>query len=79
MTTLFAVFGGVFFGMLFDVGFGAPGAAGWRWVAITMALGLLPTTPWVVISPLMVRMIRNRTQRALDVLANNACYAARPA
>ncbi len=70
MKTYFAVFGGVFFGMLFDVGFGAPGSS---WVAITMALGRLPTAPWVFISLLMVRMIRNRTQRALAVLANNAC------
>jgi hypothetical protein len=75
----FAVFGGVFFGQLFGVGFGAPGMAGWRWAALTLTMGLLLSVPWIVISPMMVRTIRRRTHRALDVLVDNCTFHARAA
>jgi hypothetical protein len=75
----FAVFGGVLFGQLFGVGFGVPGMAGWRWAALTLAMGMLPSVPWIVISPMMIRRIRERTHRALDVLVSNSTFASRAA
>ena len=74
---LFAVVGGVLFGRHFEVGFGVPWAQGALWVIVALGFGLLPVAPWFVISPLVVRLTRKRTQRALDVLANNAAFATR--
>jgi hypothetical protein len=78
LAAFFAIGGGVFFGQLFGVGFGVPWAQGGRWVAMAMIFGILPVAPWVVISPLMVRMIRKRTHQALDVLAHNSSLTVRP-
>lgn len=76
---LFTVVGGLGFGRQSGVGFGVPWAPGGWWWVPGMAAGLLPVSPWVVLTPLMIRMVRRRTQRALDVLASNAVFAGRPA
>jgi hypothetical protein len=34
-------------------------------------MAFLPVLPWVVISPLMAKWIKNRTTRAVDILAHN--------
>jgi hypothetical protein len=69
---MFCVVGGFTFGQLFGVRFGVPWAPGWKWILISMGIGLLPVIPWLVLSPLISQSIRKRTQRALDVLVNNA-------
>ena len=76
--TFFAVFLGVLFGRTFGVGFGVPWAPGWRWVIMGLVFGLVPVAPWAFISPLVGRMLRNRTQRAARLLASNSAFAARP-
>jgi hypothetical protein len=74
---LFAVLGAVVWEGKFDVGLGLPWPPGLQWFVATMALGILPVVPWLFISPLLIRMVRRRTERALDVLANNAAFAGR--
>jgi hypothetical protein len=69
---VFAVLGGFLLGRRFGVGFGVPWAPGWRWLAVAMASAMLPVAPWVVISPLIAASIGRRTERALQVLVNNA-------
>jgi hypothetical protein len=75
------VFGaiGIAVGQRSGIGFGVPGAQGWRWMLIAIASGLVPLAPWLILSPLMIRMIRNRTHRALETLVANSCYATPPA
>jgi hypothetical protein len=70
----FGVFGGSLVGRQFDVGFGVPWAKGWQWLLVALAGGMLPVAPWLVLSPMMIRWIRNRTHRALDTLANIVAY-----
>ena len=71
----FGVGGGFAFGQRFGVGFGVPWAQGWQWMLVAIGGSMLPVAPWVILSPLMAKMIRSRTQRALTTLVHNACYA----
>ena len=75
---LFAVVGGLHFGRQHGIGFGVPWAPGWRWLIVAFGGAMLPVTPWLVLSPLMSRMILKRTQRALEVLVRNAVRWAAP-
>jgi hypothetical protein len=75
---LFAVVGGLHFGRQNGIGFGVPWAPGWRWLVVAFGGAMLPVTPWLVLSPLMSRMILKRTQRALEVLVRNAVRWAAP-
>jgi hypothetical protein len=72
---LLFVVGGGLFGRQFGVDFGVPWAQGWQWVLFALGCSMLPVAPWLFLSPLMARWIRNRTERALETLANNAAYA----
>ena len=74
---LFAVLGSAGWGGNVDLGVGLPWAPGVQRAFAALALGLLPVVPWLFISPLMIRMVRRRTQQALDTLANNAAFAGR--
>ena len=76
---LFGVIGGFVFGQQFDVGFGVPWAQGWQWMLVAIGGAMLPVSPWLILSPMMARMIRNRTHHALETLVSNAGYAAKPA
>lgn len=69
---VFAAVGGIVFGQKYGVGFGVPWAQGWRWVVAAMAFAMLPVTPWLFLSPLTTKIVRKRTQRALETLAGNA-------
>jgi hypothetical protein len=71
---VFVVIGGVV-GQQSGLGFGVPGAQGWRWALTAMVCAILSVAPWLVLSPVMARMFRNRTQRALETLVNNATFA----
>jgi hypothetical protein len=44
-------------------------------VLLAIGMGLLPSTPWLILSPLMARWIRQRTEHALETLVSNARYA----
>lgn len=67
--TLAAV--GLGMGQAFGVGFGAPIAAGWNFATFGALACLLAVSPWIVISPLLIRSMRARTLKALDdCLAN---------
>lgn len=74
---VFTVVGGIVFGQKYEVGFGVPWAQGWRWVVAAMAFAMLPVTPWLFLSPLTTKIIRKRTQRALETLAGNAAFPAK--
>ena len=69
---LFCIIGGLVIGQQFGVGFGAPWAQGWRWVLVTFGFSMLPVTPWIFLSPWIGKMIRTRTQLALNTLVTNA-------
>ena len=69
---LFCIIGGLAFGQQFGVGFGAPWVQGWKWVLVTFGFSMLPVTPWIFLSPWIGKMIRTRTQLALNTLVTNA-------
>lgn len=68
---LFAVVGGFAFGMQFG-GFGVPWAQGWTWMLVAIGGGMLPVTPWLLISPVMSKAVRKRTENALTTLLQNS-------
>lgn len=68
---LFGVVGGVAFGQQFG-GFGVPWAQGWTWMIVAIGGAMLPVTPWLLISPVMSKMIRTRTENALTTLVQNS-------
>jgi hypothetical protein len=72
LSVFFAVTGGWFFGKQFGVGFGVPWAKGWSWFKVAIGIGMLPSLPWLIISPWIAKMIRNNTHQALDALVTNA-------
>lgn len=72
----FGILGGLGFGRQFGVGFGVPWAQGWAWFFLALAGGLLPVAPWLVLSPLLSRLIQTRTQNALTSLVHNAAQLA---
>jgi hypothetical protein len=69
--------GGLFFGAQTGAGFGAPWAPGWSWLLVTLGISMLAVSPWFVLSPLMSRAMRNRTQTALETLVRNAVFQQR--
>lgn len=75
----FGIVGGLIFGQQFGIGFGVPWAPGGRWLIIAIIGAMIPVSPWLVLSPLMARKIRNRTCTALQVLVDNASYAVKVA
>jgi hypothetical protein len=79
MGLFFGVAGGLLFGRQFGVGFGVPWAQGWRWMLLAFGGAMLPVAPWLILSPLMSRMIRRRTQNAVETLIHNAAFATQPA
>lgn len=67
-----AVFFVLLFGVIGGVVWGAGiGAVGWQWLLRITPVAVLPLAPWLVISPLMMRWIRGRTECALDGLLAN--------
>jgi hypothetical protein len=72
----FAVVGGAVFGQQFGAENGVPAAQGRKWALVALGVAMLPAAPWLVLSPRMARMVRNRTHRALETLVANAAYAA---
>jgi hypothetical protein len=74
----FGVFGGILFGRQFGVGFGVPWAQGATWMLVAIGGALLPVAPWLVLSPMISRMIRMRTQNALTTLITNAVRITKP-
>lgn len=68
----FGVFGGFALGRQFGVGFGVPWAQGLTWMLFAIGMAMLPVTPWLFLSPMMSKMIRQRTQDALRTLVTNA-------
>lgn len=75
--TLFAFVGGFGFGRGFGIPFGVPWAQGLNWIVVAYLFALLPISPWIFISPWMIRMIRNRTKSALETLLHNAVMKAK--
>jgi hypothetical protein len=71
---LLGVGGGLLFGAQTGTRFGAPWAPGWTWLLVTLGISMLAVSPWVVLSPLMSRAMRNRTQTALETLVRNAVF-----
>ncbi|MFN9639114.1 MAG: hypothetical protein ACK56W_03690 [Pirellula sp.] len=69
---LFCLIGGFVIGQQFGVGFGAPWAQGWKWMLVTFGFSMLPVTPWIFLSPWIGKMLRTRTQLALNALVTNA-------
>jgi hypothetical protein len=76
---LFGIGGGLLFGWQFGVGFGVPWAQGWRWMLLAIGGSMLPVAPWLILSPLIARMIRIRTQNAVETLIRNAAFTEKPA
>jgi hypothetical protein len=70
--SVFSVVGGVLLGQQNGLAFGVPWAAGWKWLFVGFGAALLPVSPWLFISPIMIRWITNRTKSALDTMAHNA-------
>lgn len=75
----FGVIGGITFGQQFGVGFGVPWAQGITWMLFATGAAMLPVSPWLVLSPMMSKMIRTRTQNALTTLVANAVRITNPA
>ncbi len=75
---LFGVVGGFAFGQQFG-GFGVPWAQGLTWMIVAIGAAMLPVTPWLLISPLMCRMLRTRTENALTTLVQNSLQLSNPA
>lgn len=73
----FGVVGGVVFGRQFGVGFGVPWAQGVTWMLFAVGVAMLPVTPWLILSPMMSRTIRSRTENALTTLVTNAVQISR--
>ena len=72
LAVLFTLGGGITFGQAFGIGFGVPWAPGWKWIVVSFGFAFLPILPWLVLSPLMIRMIRKRTILALEKLLQSA-------
>jgi hypothetical protein len=64
--------GGFLFGRQFGIGFGVPWAQGWAWMLVSIGMGLLPISPWLLLSPLMTRALRRRTEQALDTIVHSS-------
>jgi len=47
----------------------------WRWLWFGFGTALLPVSPWLILSPLMIRWIARRTKNAIETLAHNATLA----
>lgn len=47
----------------------------WRWLLFGFGTALLPVSPWLILSPLMIRWITRRTKNAIETLAHNATLA----
>lgn len=73
----FGIIGGVVFGQQSGVGFGIPGVHGWKWMLMAIGVSMLPVAPWLILSPLMAKSIRKRTQNAIETLIRNAAFSAR--
>jgi hypothetical protein len=73
---LLGVGGGILFGQQFGVGFGVPWANGWQWIAFAFGVAILPVAPWLFLSPIVARRIRQRTQAAIETLVRNAALSA---
>jgi hypothetical protein len=69
---IFIVGMGVFFVILFGILFTRQGQA----MATVVLISLAPLAPWPVLLPLILRWLKSRTARALDVLLNNTAYLA---
>jgi hypothetical protein len=75
---LFAILMG-FFGQQSGDGLGGSSAEGWTWILMVFGYTMIPVAPWLVLSPLIVKRIRTRTQQALDALLTNAIQMTKPA
>jgi hypothetical protein len=75
----FGVVGSIAFGRQFGVGFGVPWAQGLTWMHLAFGGSMLPITPWLILSPMMSKMILTRTQNALTTLVTNAVQLPRTA
>lgn len=63
---------GIAFGSQSGAGFGVPTAKGWMWMAFALIGGIIPATPWLILSPIMARAIEKRTKEAIDTLCVNS-------
>jgi len=70
--TIFAIAGGFGFGRAAGIPFGVPWAQGFRWILAAYAMALMPVAPWLLLSPWLIRVIRKRTNSALETLLQNA-------
>ncbi|MHC4362844.1 MAG: hypothetical protein ACYSTZ_08460, partial [Planctomycetota bacterium] len=70
---VFIVCMGVFFVILFGILFTSQGQP----MGIIVLISLAPFAPWPVLLPLIMRWLKSRTSRALDVLLSNTAYLAR--
>ena len=69
---------GVALGIAFGTGFGPPWASGWNWLAVALAIGIVPVSPWFVLSPLISKSILRRSCNALETLISNSCLMSEP-
>ncbi|MHC4060609.1 MAG: hypothetical protein ACYSUC_04855 [Planctomycetota bacterium] len=70
---VFIVGMGVLFVILFGILFTRQGQP----LSIIVLISLAPFAPWPVLLPLIMRWLKSRTARALDVLLSNVAYLAR--
>jgi hypothetical protein len=70
----FGVVGGLLIGQQSGVGFGIGAIQGWKWMLLALGGSMLPVAPWLILSPLIAKSIRKRTQNAIEILVRNAVF-----
>ncbi len=71
----FSIVGGLLIGQQSGVGFGIGAIQGWKWMLLVLGGSMLPVAPWLVLSPLIAKSIRKRTQDAVEILIRNAVFS----
>ena len=74
LATVFLVVG-LFTGLPFFNQPNQNNAGGFNWMIAIFAMCMLPALPWLFIAPIMIRWIREKTNRALETLVKNAVNA----
>jgi hypothetical protein len=73
----FGICSGLLFGQQFGIGLGIAGVQGWKWLLLAIGFSMLPVAPWLILSPLIAKSFRKRTQDAIETLIRNAAFSAK--